>query len=173
MRRIVLFVIAACYFLFFLNVCKNAFAAENSNPFAENTGTKDSLIQIDTNQNTAFWNHLTIISDSRLNALLDDYVAENKRKGGMDGYRVQIFSGNKEGAFKIKSQFISRYPDYNVHILFQTPEFYVRVGDFRTPSEAIKLLHTIESEFRDPFIIEDVIQFPELKSADSTQVNPE
>jgi hypothetical protein len=173
MRAILLFLYEAFVFLLFLNVSIPVFAMEKSKEIHAISATIDSTSQAEGAIDKAFWNHLTIISDSRINALIDDYVTENKRKGGMDGYRVQIYSGNKDGAFKLKSQFISRFPEHNVHIIFQTPEFYVRVGDFRTPSEAIKLLHTIEREFRDPFIIEDVIQFPELKTTDSTMVNPE
>ncbi|MBN1926093.1 MAG: SPOR domain-containing protein [Prolixibacteraceae bacterium] len=106
--------------------------------------------------------HLTIISDSRIDSLLKIHREENIRKGGIDGYRVQIFQGTKDNAYQMKSRFIARYDDIKVYVLFQSPDFRVRIGDFRNRSEAIKLKYLLEDDFPDAhiFIVDDVINSP-------------
>jgi hypothetical protein len=106
--------------------------------------------------------HLTIISDSKLDTLLQVYSNERNRKGTIEGYRVQIFTGKKDDAYNLKSRFLAKYPDYEVHIRFISPDFYVRVGDCRSRSEAIKLKFIIQKEYPDPFIVEDLIELPKL-----------
>lgn len=108
------------------------------------------------------WNHLTINSDSRINNLLEIAYEENSRTNGVSGYRVQIYKGGKKEADKIRTNFLRAYPDLDVYLIFQTPDFRVRVGDFRTRSEAIKIEHQIEKKFPNPIIVDDIINFPKL-----------
>lgn len=111
------------------------------------------------------WDHLTINSDSRINDLLEIQKEESIRKGGIDGYRVQIYQGTKDEAYQIKARFMSLYSDFpesEVYVKFLTPDFRVRIGDFRTRSEAINLKYKIIKDFPNPFIVEDIINFPEV-----------
>lgn len=111
------------------------------------------------------WNHLTIISDSRIDDLLAIHKEECLRKKGIDGYRVQIFQGSMDEAYRVKARFLSTYPDFpekNVHVKFLTPDFRVRIGDFRNRSQAINLKYKIITDFPNPFIVEDIIEFPEI-----------
>ncbi len=110
------------------------------------------------------WSHLTINSDKRINKLLGISKEENKRDAGIAGYRVQIYQGEKNKAYDYKSEFLKSYPNYNVYVLFKTPDFRVRVGDFRSRSEAIKLKKIIGKDFPGSFIVEDKINFPRLKT---------
>jgi hypothetical protein len=112
---------------------------------------------------TKGWNHLTINSDTTIHLLLQIKKEESLRKGGIDGYRVQIYQGPKDGADRVYSKFLAYYPDYKIYKIFTGPDFKVRVGDCRERSEAIYLKYLIEKEFPNPMIVEDVINFPELK----------
>ncbi len=106
--------------------------------------------------------NLIINSDSRIDTLIQIHKEENQRKAGIDGYRVQIFQGNKESAYQAKAKFLILHEDLKVYILFQSPDFRVRVGDFRTRSEALKVKHMIENQFSSTFVVEDEINLPEL-----------
>jgi hypothetical protein len=122
---------------------------EISSHTIQNPIISDSLAEIsDTVKGP--WDHLTIYSESI-------------RKGGIDGFRLQLFQGSKDEAYQIKSNFLKKYPNYQVYVLFQTPDFKVRVGDFRNRTETIHLKYSIEKDFPNPFIVEDVINFPELE----------
>lgn len=107
--------------------------------------------------------HLTINSDSRIYDLMDIQAEKIQRLGGINGYRVQIYQGSKDRAYQLKSNFLKKYPGYEVYVKFQTPDFRVRIGDFRYRSEALKLKYLIEKDFPNPYLVDDVINFPDLK----------
>ena len=115
------------------------------------------------------WDHLTINSDYRIYQLLEIKREESIRKKGLDGvvgidgFRTQIFQGTKDEAYKVKSRFLSKYPDVKIYVLFQTPDFKVRIGDFRERSEAIQMKYVIINDFPNSLIVEDVIHYPDLK----------
>ena len=85
----------------------------------------------------------------------------------MKGFRVEIFFSSeldaKTQALDKKVEFLSKYPDYAVHIKYDAPNFRVRVGDFRTKNEALKLYKKIEQDYPVAFIVADKIEFPLLK----------
>lgn len=113
-------------------------------------------------------NTLDIRQDIRLENMLEWHIENNKKLDGMNGYRVEIFfsaeMNAKEQALRKKKEFLSNYPDYNVHIMFSAPNFKVRVGDFRTKNEALKLYKMIQNDYPGAFIVPDIIDFPALKS---------
>jgi hypothetical protein len=47
-------------------------------------------------------------------------------------------------------------------MLFRTPDFKVRVGDFRTRNEALALKEQIKKSYPNAFLVKDIIQFPKL-----------
>ncbi|HNW49944.1 MAG TPA: SPOR domain-containing protein [Prolixibacteraceae bacterium] len=106
--------------------------------------------------------HLKIHCDPRVDTLIQIHREENIRKTGIEGYRVQIFQGNKDAAYQAKARFLSTYENMKVYVLFQSPDFKVRVGDFRTKSEALKLRNQLKNEFPSVFIIDDLISLPEI-----------
>jgi hypothetical protein len=105
-----------------------------------------------------------ITQDPRLDKMLNWHIESNKRRNGIDGFRLDIFSvTEKEKAFQTKVEFLSRYPENNVYILFIAPNFRVRVGDFRTKNEALKLLKKIQGNYPAAFIVQDKIDFPTVQ----------
>lgn len=111
--------------------------------------------------------HLNLNQDPRLNKMISWHIEKNKKFDGIEGYRVEIyFSSNvnaKENALRKKVEFLSQYPDNTVHIKYDAPNFRVRVGDFRTKNEALKLYKEIKSKYPVAFIVADKIDFPLLK----------
>ncbi len=109
---------------------------------------------------------LNVQQDARVDSLLKNHIEMNQRKNGTDGYRLEIFfeSGTmaRELAMETKTDFLRKYPDVNAYISFLSPNFKVRVGDFRTKNEAIKLKNTIRRDYPNAFVVKDIIQFPEL-----------
>ena len=86
---------------------------------------------------------------------------------GMEGYRIQIYSSNnrnaREESTKTVATFIGRFPDIVYYQLYAEPGYFrVRVGDFRTKAEAVKLFQSISREFPGAYIVPDLISFPEL-----------
>lgn len=111
---------------------------------------------------------LSVERDARLDKMLNWHIEKNKEREGIDGFRVEIFfSSNmdaKEKALETKTDFLSEYPEFPVHIKFVAPNFRVRVGDFRTKNEAWKLYKKIQKDYPTAFVVPDIINFPQLKA---------
>lgn len=110
---------------------------------------------------------LQLDQDPRLDKLLNWHIEKNKRINGREGYRVEIFFSSerdaKQKALNKKVEFLSLYPETTVHVKYDSPNFRVRVGDFRTKNEALKLHQEIKETYPMAFIVADKIDFPLLK----------
>lgn len=115
---------------------------------------------------------LIIIQDPALDTLISRYILGNKLLSakytylGMEGFRIQIFNSSsrnaREESGKVKAEFITKFPNLNSHELFENPGYFkIRVGDFRSKTEATKLFLEISKEFPDAYIVPDFINFPE------------
>jgi hypothetical protein len=111
-------------------------------------------------------NKLPIYQDPRISDLLVRHSQINQKKQGLDGYRLEIYfsseSNARQQASKVKNEFNLVFATIPSYMLFQTPNFKVRVGDFRNKSEALKTKATIESKYPNAFIVKDFIRFPEI-----------
>jgi hypothetical protein len=109
---------------------------------------------------------LQIRQDPRITDLLVRHSQINQRRRGTDGFRLEIYfsSENKarELAMRVKNEFNIIFPNIPSYLLFQTPNFKVRVGDFRNKSEALKAKAHIASKYPNAFIVKDMVKFPEL-----------
>lgn len=113
-----------------------------------------------------FLGKLQVRQDPRITDLLIRHNQINQKRHGTDGYRLEIFfsSENKarEQAVRVKNEFNLVFPDITSYMLFQTPNFKVRIGDFRNKSEALKTKAHIASKYPNAFIVKDMIRFPQL-----------
>lgn len=102
-------------------------------------------------------------ADQRVTTLQQKYIELNKLKQGVSGYRIQIHFGNeRDKAKEIKTQFLKAFPDIPAYESYQSPNFRIRVGDYRSKLEASKYLLQISASFPSSFIVTDNIKFPQL-----------
>jgi hypothetical protein len=103
---------------------------------------------------------LTITGDVAVNAMVERHIEFNNRVKTIPGYRVQIasFSGanSKNSAFSLRDRFMYDYPSVQAYIVFEEPNFKVKVGDFRTRLEAFAFLQIIKDVYKG-YIIKDNI----------------
>ena len=123
--------------------------------------------EMSSNSNPELLNNIETNQNPLLNDMLSWHISNNKNNKQIEGYRVEIFfSSNadaKDKALKKKVEFLTHYPDNTVHVKYITPNFRVRVGDFRTKNEALKLFKEIKSTYPLSFIVTDNIDFPLMK----------
>jgi len=138
--------------------------------------TREKITQIDqpiAADSLKIWDKLNIQGDPKINELLKQQTSQNKKSELISGYRLQIFFGSGENAhnqaIKIKTDFLSSNPDVKTYLLFKSPDFIIRVGDFRTKSEALKLKKALLFQYPNAFIVADEIPFPEL--VNNTTIN--
>ncbi|MFK5857248.1 MAG: SPOR domain-containing protein [Bacteroidota bacterium] len=111
-------------------------------------------------------NSSVIISDAKIDSLLDLHLEYNKKYPVFQGYRIQILKASGNEALEIieesKADFSEKYNDVPVYLTFDEPDYRVRVGDFRTRLEAEKFLKKISRKYPGAWVIQDDINFPVL-----------
>jgi hypothetical protein len=117
----------------------------------------------------------TIIQDPAIDTLISRYILINKNLSknagynGMEGFRIQIYASSnrnaREESNKVRADFMSKFPDIISYWLYADPGYFkIRVGDFRTKTEATKLFLIISKEFPDAYLVPDFIHFPDLNT---------
>ena len=110
---------------------------------------------------------VNIKKDDRITALEKFVRAGEESIEGVliDGYRVLIyFDQDKTKSEQQKARFMNIYDDYRTYIDYLAPNYRVRVGNFRTKLEAIRLKQEILAIFPTAIVVEDKIQLPTITS---------
>lgn len=104
-----------------------------------------------------------IISDEKLDSLIQKDIELNKESSTMPGYRIQIFFGSeRKEALDARTKFLQLFPETEAYLVYQAPYFKVRVGDYRNKLEAQAVYRTVLNEFDKIFIVPDKINLPKL-----------
>ena len=105
-------------------------------------------------------------SQSILSSMNRQIASNSSRK--ISGYRVRIFNDNKQnsrGASEAAmGRFKGMYPGIAAYRTYSNPFFKVTVGDFRTKSEAMRLLQQVKGSFPSAFIVKETINYPPVGS---------
>lgn len=92
--------------------------------------------------------HSEIVGDVAVSQLVEKHIDFNERVKTVPGFRIQIaaLSGanSKNKAFELKEKFLATYPEVNAYIVFDDPNFRIKVGDFTTRLEAYTFLQRIK-----------------------------
>jgi hypothetical protein len=102
---------------------------------------------------------LSIEQDQRLDKLIEGYRDQKKTIG----YRIQIYSGrSRTEAIKEKSNFHSKYGESEVaYLIYQSPNFKIRVGNYRDRLQSTKYLEIYKIDFPSAFLVKDEIELQE------------
>lgn len=95
--------------------------------------------------------------------MFQNYKKKFENKSRVNGYRIQLFSGNKQMADKIKAQYQQLNFSHQVYTIFEMPNYKVQVGDFRDRLEAEGLRLELMQTFNGAFLVKTQIT-PFLKS---------
>lgn len=104
---------------------------------------------------------VTIHQEEGIEYLLDTQIAVNMRNKGVDGYRIQLYSGHgpdgKKEAIQVRGKFLSDFPEAGVQVYtaFNPPFWRVRVGDYRHRHEALQLLNDLKKVFPNCYVVKD------------------
>jgi hypothetical protein len=115
---------------------------------------------------------LTIDQNSSIDTLLSRYIAMKRDIRTSDGnqailgVRIQIYQSSvrtaREEANKIMLQFLNDHGDMKAYVQYQDPGWYkVRVGNYRTLTEAYKDLMMIRKQYPSAYAVQDKIPYQE------------
>jgi len=99
---------------------------------------------------TTFNNKGEIISINQkgVDKLVSKYKQILKKTGGIEGWRIKI-------------KFTNLYPEIPVQIAFDSPNYKLTVGNFRTRNQALKIKHQISKNFPGAYPVPIIID-PDL-----------
>lgn len=109
---------------------------------------------------------VTISQSAEIETLLDRKKSAwaNKKQLTFSGYRVQVYMGNhqkqsKDEATQREHSIKATHPELSTYLTFSSPFWKLRVGDFRTHTEALMLANKLKNEFSkwegDIYIVRD------------------
>jgi hypothetical protein len=111
--------------------------------------------------------NVSIYQDKRVDELVQKQIKLSETNNNLDGFRIQIFSdsGNnsKTRAQTAMDEFLAKHPEVRAYLVFKSPNYKVKVGDFRTRLDALKYLSQISSDYQNAFIISDQINLPQVE----------
>lgn len=97
--------------------------------------------------------NITINQDQKISNLLALKKELNSNEDTPDRFKIQIYSGTRLGATSAEKDFRAIHEDLNSKIIFDTPNFKLWVGNFRTRLEADRALRKIKTDFPNALIL--------------------
>jgi hypothetical protein len=105
---------------------------------------------------------IVVHQSAEVKKLAEKHIQVNEKFSKSDGFRVQIFSisgaNSRDRANMMKAEFLDKYPDVEVYIVYHAPAYKVRLGNFRTKLDALGFLQSIKEDYPFAFVAVDKIE---------------
>jgi hypothetical protein len=107
-----------------------------------------------TTLNTSAQNIQTVDkNDYKIEQLLNEKRKNNASIASNDRYKIQIFIGESDKAKKAVTLFKQEFKDIDATIVFNTPNYKVWVGNFKTRMEVERHFAEIKKRFKNSLLI--------------------
>lgn len=99
-----------------------------------------------------------IIDNAGANELVQQHITFNKERSKLPGWRIQIFSSKSLLEAKdAKSSFLNSNEDMDAEIVFEAPNYKVRIGNYKDRFAANRDFQQIVTLYPNAFICKDMI----------------
>lgn len=96
--------------------------------------------------------------NEKVDLVLDSIDRFNLMRRSVDGYTIQIYSGqNREEAMNIKKKMSTDLPDLTANLQYQQPKFRVTVGKYYSKLEAYQDLTKLRQNFSSAILVPEKI----------------
>ena len=104
--------------------------------------------------------NIEIKGDVAVKQLVEKHIDLNERVRTIPGFRIQIASlsgtASKNRAFEMKERLKASFPEVEAYVVYDEPNFKVKVGDFRTRLEAFLFLQKIRIDYPGTIIRDNI-----------------
>ena len=97
--------------------------------------------------------NVIVSQDPKFEQLLNEKRKINTSLTVNDSYKIQIFNGGSENAKKTLNDFKQNFTDIDATIVFNTPNYKVWVGNFKTRIDAERALVDIKKKYNNVLLI--------------------
>lgn len=109
--------------------------------------------------------NVEIIKDPRIESLIrqEGAIMSPATAPQIAGYRIQLFfDSEKASVDEARSRFIALFPKVDTYVIYNAPNYFLKVGDFRTQTDAEKVKSAVEAQFPTSFIVKEKINLPRI-----------
>jgi hypothetical protein len=88
----------------------------------------------------------------------------------VSGFRIQaVNTQNRDEANAVKAELLRRFPDQKSYLLYQAPNFRVRIGNFLTQKDAFQLRKMISALYpgKGIYIVPDIVEYTPVAGEDN------
>src|SRR5271167_5143080 len=108
---------------------------------------------------------VVVHKDARVDSLISKQIQINEEttrdsRRNIPGYRIQVASSNdRNQVFNIKTKIYQLYPELKPYLIYQPPNYKLKVGNFKTPEEADPYLQKLIQNFPlGVYLVPDIIE---------------
>ncbi len=123
------------------------------------------LISIFLYNSTVYAQDSLIYRDPRVDSLIKKQIQINEEttrdsRRNIPGFRIQVASSNDRNlVFNIKTKIYQLYPELKPYLIYQPPNYKLKVGNFKTPEEADPYLQKLMQNFPSGvYLVPDIIE---------------
>ncbi|MBQ2171714.1 MAG: SPOR domain-containing protein [Bacteroidales bacterium] len=128
----------------------------------ERTAPVDSLL-LGKNIFTVMGPGVKVVQSDEVRQAMTQYVGKNATKP-ISGYRIRVFYDNTPQARTrseaIENALMEQYPEHKVYRSFESPNYKVLIGNFRSKDEALRIFNALKKTYPTAYIIKDNIEYP-------------
>jgi hypothetical protein len=120
---------------------------------------------------------VVVSKDPRIDLLVKKQIEVNEvltrdQRRSAPGYRILVINTpNRAKAIEAKTKMYQTFPELKSYLLFQSPKFHLKVGNFKDRTEAESYLESIKQHFTTGvYIVRDTIEVDPVVVRDSTEL---
>jgi len=117
---------------------------------------------------------VVIHKDPRVDLLVKKQIQINEEttrdsRRNVPGYRIQVInSSDRNKVFAVKTKIYQQYPELKPYLIYQPPNYKLRVGNFKTAEEADQYLQQLSKLFPSGiYVVHDIIEVKPEKLNDT------
>ena len=133
----------------------------------ENSPSSIKSEDVDLFSSSAYSGNVNIIQAGEIAELVGVRLAILKKQKGFEGYRIRIFArsgaGARTEADDLRVDFREKHESIKPYLHYNTPNWEIHVGNYRTRMEAMEVLDKIKEDYPQAFVIKTIIEFPDLE----------
>jgi len=119
--------------------------------------------------------HIHYYQSNAISSIMKKKIKVNEANPKISGYRIQVFSvsgvNSKDKVNKEKAEYLLKNKNADIYIVYQSPYFKLRIGDYRDKLEAQYHLQEIIKDYPFAFIVKDEVNIPKVKSENDDKFN--
>jgi len=107
---------------------------------------------------------IVIHKDPRIDLLVKKQAQINEEttreaRRSVPGFRIQVINtSDRNAAINAKTKVYQLYPELKAYLLYQSPYFRLRVGNFKDKEDADDYIKALSKQFGNVYLVRDIVE---------------